>query len=86
MKIPLLIFPKNLSYFLFFLGGGLKPNTTKCKIAGIGALKWVQAAVCGLKCIDLRNEAMKILGLYLSYNQKTKDKKNCITFQIFKVY
>ena len=27
-----------------------------------------------MKCINLRNEAIKILGVYFSYNQKIKDK------------
>ena len=40
---------------LFSDFSGLKPNTNKCQIAGIGVLKGVQAAVCGIKCIDLRN-------------------------------
>ena len=39
-------------------------------------MKGVQAAVCGMKCIDSRNEAIKILGVYLSYSQKIKDDKN----------
>ena len=54
----------------------LKPNTTKCEVAVIGVLKGVQVAVCGVKCIHLRNEAIKILGVYFSYNQKIKDDKN----------
>ena len=29
-----------------------------------------------MKCIDLRNEAIKILGVYFSYNQEIKDDKN----------
>ena len=32
-------------------------------------------AVCGMKCIDLRNEVIKILGVYFLYNQKIKDDK-----------
>ena len=54
---------KLLSDFL-----GLKPNTIKCKIAGIGVLKRVQVAICGMKCINLRNKTIKILGVYFSYN------------------
>ena len=54
---------KLLSDFL-----GLKPNTIKCKIAGIGVLKGVQAAICGIKCINLRNKTIKILSVYFSYN------------------
>ena len=50
----------------FSLFSGLKPNLTKCEIAGIGALKGVQVAVCGVKCIDLCNEAIKILGTFFS--------------------
>ena len=60
---------------------GLKPDTTKCEIAGIGVLKGVQAAVYGMNCTDLRNQAIKILGVYVSYNKK----KIIILFQIFKV-
>ena len=33
-------------------------------------------ALCGMKCTDLRKEAIKILGAYFSYNQKIKDDKN----------
>ena len=55
---------------------GLKPNTTKCKIAGIDVLRGFQAAVCDMKCIDLRNETIKILGISFPYNQKIKDEKN----------
>ena len=70
---------------LFSDFSGLKPNTTKCEIAGVGVLKRVQAAVCGIKCIDLRNEAIKTLGTYFSYNQKIEDDKNFVTlFQIYK--
>ena len=31
---------------------------------------------CGMKYIDLRNETIKILGVYFSYNQEIKDDKN----------
>ena len=48
-------------------------------------LKGVQVAFCGMKCIDLRKEAIKILDVYFSYNQKIKDEKTFITlFQIYK--
>ena len=49
----------------FFIFSGLKTNLTKCETVGIGALK---LAVCGMKCIDLRNEAIIILGTYFSYS------------------
>ena len=55
---------------------GLEPNTTKCEVAEIVVLKGVQVALCGMKCTDLRNEAIKILGAYFSYNQKINGNKN----------
>ena len=60
----------------FSLFSGLKPNLTKCEIAGIGALKGVQVAVCGKRCIDICNEAIKILGTYFSYNSRIKEECN----------
>ena len=32
---------------------GLNPNRSKCKIAGLGALKGVKLALSGVECIDL---------------------------------
>ena len=48
-------------------------------------MKGAQAAVFGMKCIDVRNEAIKILVIYFSYNQKIKDEKILVIFQIFKM-
>ena len=45
---------------------GLKPNKTKCEIAGIGVLNGVQVALCGMKCVNLNNETVKILGVHFS--------------------
>ena len=33
----------------------------------------VQVAVCGLRCVDLKTDTLKILGTHLSYNEKLKD-------------
>ena len=60
----------------FSLFSGLKPNLTKCEIAGIESLKGVQVAVFGMRCIDLCNEAIKILGTYFSYNSRIKEECN----------
>ena len=60
----------------FSLFSGLKPKLTKCKIAGIGALKGVQVAVCGMKCTDLCDETIKILGTYFPYNSRMKEECN----------
>ena len=55
---------------------GLKPNHEKCEIAGIGMLKSVKVAVCGMKCIDLCNDTIKITGIHFSYNKKKQNEKN----------
>ena len=60
----------------FSLFSGLKPNLTKCEVVGIGALKGVQVAVCGMRCIDFCNEAIKTLGSYFSYNSRIKEECN----------
>ena len=60
----------------FSLFSGLKPNLVKCEISGIGAMKGVQVAVCGMRCINFCNEAIKILGTYFSYNSKIKEECN----------
>ena len=62
--------------FFFFVLFRLKPNLTKSEIAGIGVLKVVQVAVCGIRCIDLNiNNTLKILGAYFSYNKKLNGEK-----------
>ena len=63
---------------LFSKFSGLKPNILKCEVAGIGSLKGVKMAVCGIKCIDLTTETIKILGVHFSYNQKLKTQKNFV--------
>ena len=35
----------------------------------------VQVEVCGLHCIDLSNDTLKILGTHFSYNEKLKEEK-----------
>ena len=46
-------------FYLFSYCSRLKPNFKKSEIAGIGALKGVQVAVCGLRWIDLNNDTLK---------------------------
>ena len=55
---------------------GLKPNKTKCEIAAIGVLNGVQVALCGMKCANLNNETVKILGVHFSYNKNIEQDKN----------
>ena len=54
----------------------LKPNKSKREVAEIGALKGVKMALCGMKCIDLRLNTVKILGIHFSYNKKSKYDEN----------
>ena len=56
-------------FALFSNFSGLKPNFSKCEIAGIGVLKSVKVAVCGMKCVDLTKETLKIVGVNFSYNK-----------------
>ena len=58
---------------------GLKPSIAKCKIAGLGALKGVLEAVCGVKTFDLTNDAIKILGIHFLYHNKTKTERNFLS-------
>ena len=46
---------------------GLKPKL-KCGIAGIGALKGLRVALCGMQCISLNEQTVTILGIHFSYN------------------
>ena len=55
---------------------GLRLNTTKCEIAGLGVLKAVKMALCGMVCIDLTKETIKILGIHYSYNKHIQVEKN----------
>ena len=37
---------------IFSIFSGLKPNKSKCEVAGLGALKGVKIALCGIECTD----------------------------------
>ena len=52
-----------INYFSSFTP--LKPNLCKCEVAGIGALKGIKVEICGIKCIDLTKDAIKILGVFI---------------------
>ena len=62
----------------FSIYSGLKPNKSKCKIAGIGVLKGVSLELCGMECIDLTKNSMKILGIHFSYNKKIENEEDFI--------
>ena len=54
----------------------LHPNLDKCEIAGIGALKNVSMALCGMKNTNLAKESIKILDVHIFYNKKIQDDLN----------
>ena len=58
---------------------GLKPNIVKCEIVDLGPLKGALEAVCGLKTVDLTNDAIKILGIHFSYHNGTKAEPNFLS-------
>ena len=58
--------------WLFFSFFGLKINKTKCKITGIGVLKGIKLALYCMKCVNLNNYVIKILGICYSYDKKQK--------------
>ena len=64
------------SFHVFSLFSGLRPNFRKCEIAGIGVLIGIKVAVCGIQCVDLVSDTIKILGTHFSYNEKLKLEKN----------
>ena len=55
---------------------GLKPNKSKCEIAGIGVLKRVKVALCGMRCVNLYEDTIKILGIHYSYNKQLPNDEN----------
>ena len=43
---------------------GRKSNFSKCEIAGTESLKGDEVAVCGIKCVNLKVNIAKILGIH----------------------
>ena len=64
------------AFDIFSSFSGLKPNKSKCEVAGIGALKGAKMALCGMKCIDLKLNTVKILRIHSSYNKKSENDEN----------
>ena len=67
---------------IFSTFSGLKLNRSKCEIAGLGALKGVKLALCGMECIDLMFKAIKILGVYYSYDKNFENQGNFINLVV----
>ena len=56
----------------------LKHNKSKCKIATTGVLEGMSMELCGMECIDLTKNSVKILGIHFSYNKKIENEENFI--------
>ena len=68
---------KLLDIFAYYLKySGLKPNFSKCEIAEIGSLKGVEVIVCGIKCVNVKVNTIKVLGIHFSYYNKLNMEKN----------
>ena len=63
-------------FHIFSRFSGLRPTLIKFEIAGIGVLKGVKVAVCGIERADLVLDTMKILGTHFSYNEQLKKERN----------
>ena len=55
---------------------GLKINKSRCEVAGIGVMKGIKVALCGVESVNLLTSAFKILGIYFSYNKKLENENN----------
>ena len=55
---------------------GLKPNKSKCEIAGIGVLKGVKVTLCGMRCVNLYEDTIKKLGIPYLYNKQLENDEN----------
>ena len=55
---------------------GLNLINSKCKIAGVGALKGVTLILCNMQCINLNEENVKILGIHFTYSRKLEEEEN----------
>ena len=70
--INLLEIFKHFSHF-----SGLTSNKSECEIAVIGVLKGLKVALCGMRCVNLHEDTIKILGIHYLYNGAiTKFKKS----------
>ena len=64
------------SFHIFSGFSGLRSNLRKREIGGTGVLKGLRVGVCGIQCVDLVLDTIKILGTHFSYNEKLKEERN----------
>ena len=68
----------NHTFSLFSEFSGLKLNTSKCEMCGIGVKKGDKTALCGFKNVDLTLESIRILGVHFSYNKDICMQRNFV--------
>ena len=51
----------------------ITPNKSKCEIGGIGILKGIQIALCGMKCVNLKTNIITIIEIHFSYNTRLEN-------------
>ena len=54
------------SFHIFPRFTELRLNLSICEIAGIGVLKCIKVVVCGIQCVDLVLDTVKIIRTTLS--------------------
>ena len=67
------------AFTLFSSFSGLKPKISKYEIWGLGPLKGVEMAVCGMQSVDLKRDSIKALVIYFSYNINLMNKKKLLS-------
>ena len=70
---------KNYWIYVLIIRNILVSHFSQCEIAGFGSLNGVEVAVCEVKCVNLKVNTIKILGIHFSYNNKFNMKKNFLT-------
>ena len=48
----------------------------ECELAGIGILKSVKVAICGMKCVDFYKDSIRITCAHFSNNKTKQDEKD----------
>ena len=61
---------------IFSSFSGLKPNKSTREFTGIGTLKGTKLTLSSMKCIDLKLNTFKILGIHFLYNKKIAKDEN----------
>ena len=51
----------------------ITPNKSKCEIGGIGILKGIQIALCGMKCVNLKTNIITIIEIHFLYNTRLEN-------------